>query len=169
MPFLEQTNKDSHLDLVSVKGIHIESFGVYAKKIKNINDLPQNEKVSVSNDVVNFSRALLLFKNNGLIELDETKENDYTVENMTKNEKNIQFIGVDAQLLTRSLDDVDASAINTNYAVEGSYNLMKDALIIEGPESPDVNIIATTTEKQNDPAIQKVVKWLTSEKATYLF
>lgn len=71
--------------------------------------------------------------------------------------------------MTRSLDDVDASAINTNYAVEGSYNLMKDALIIEGPESPDVNIIATTTEKQNDPAIQKVVKWLTSEKATYLF
>ncbi|WP_323653566.1 hypothetical protein [Lysinibacillus xylanilyticus] len=28
MPFLEQTNKDSHLDLVSVKGIHNEPFGV---------------------------------------------------------------------------------------------------------------------------------------------
>ncbi|MFJ7888658.1 MetQ/NlpA family ABC transporter substrate-binding protein [Lysinibacillus xylanilyticus] len=169
IPFLEQTNKESHLDLVSVKGIHIEPFGVYSKKIKNINDLPQNAKVSVPNDVVNFSRALLLFKNNGLIELNKAKENDYTVEDITKNEKHIKFIGVDSQLLTRSLDDVDASAINTNYALEGGYNPMKDALIIEGPDSPYVNIIATTKEKQNDPAIQKVVKWLTSEKARNFF
>ncbi|WP_323653365.1 MetQ/NlpA family ABC transporter substrate-binding protein [Lysinibacillus xylanilyticus] len=61
------------------------------------NDLPQNAKVSVLNDVVNFSQALLLFKNNGLIELDKTKENDYTVEDKKY-----------AQLLTRSLDDVGA-------------------------------------------------------------
>lgn len=58
MPFLEQTNKDSHLDLVSVKGIHIESFGVYAKKkLKILMIYRKMQKVSVSNDVVNFSRA----------------------------------------------------------------------------------------------------------------
>lgn len=36
VPFLEQSNKESHLDLVSVKGIHIEPFGVYSKKIKKL-------------------------------------------------------------------------------------------------------------------------------------
>jgi len=169
VPFLEQTNKESHLDLVSVKGIHIEPFGVYSKKIKKINDLPQNAKVAVPNDVVNFSRALLLFQNNGLIELDKTKKGDYTVEDITKNEKSIQFIGVDSPLLVRSLDDVEASAINTNYALEGGYNPVKDALIIEDSESPYVNIIASTNEKKDDPAIQTVVKWLTSEKARSFF
>ncbi len=169
IPFLEQTNKESHLDLVSVKGIHIEPFGVYSKKLKEINDLPQNAKVAVPNDVVNFSRALLLFHNNGLIELDKAKKGDYTVEDITKNEKKIQFIGVDSPLLVRSLDDVDASAINTNYALEGGYNPMEDALIIEGSDSPYVNIIASTKEKKDDPAIQTVVKWLTSEKARSFF
>jgi len=131
--------------------------------------LPQNAKVAVPNDVVNFSRALLLFQNNGLIELDKAKKGDYTVEDITKNEKNIQFIGVDSPLLVRSLDDVDASAINTNYALEGGYNPMEDALIIEGSDSPYVNIIASTKEKKDDPAIQTVVKWLTSEKARSFF
>lgn len=84
IPFLEQTNKESNLDLVSVKGIHIEPFGVYSKTINDIKDLPQNAKVAVPNDVVNFSRALLLFKNNHLIELDDAKKNDYTVEDITK-------------------------------------------------------------------------------------
>jgi len=169
IPFLEQTNKESNLDLVSVKGIHIEPFGVYSKTIHDIKDLPQNAKVAVPNDVVNFSRALLLFENNDLIQLDDTKDNDFTVEDIIKNEKNIQFIGVDPLLLVRSLDDVDASAINTNYALEGGYNPLEDALIMEGPESPYVNIIATTKEKQQDAAIQKVVKWLTSEKARKFF
>ncbi|MGN4124367.1 MetQ/NlpA family ABC transporter substrate-binding protein [Lysinibacillus sphaericus] len=169
IPFLEQTNKESNLDLVSVEGIHIEPFGVYSKTIDSINDLPQNAEVAVPNDVVNFSRALLLFESNGLIELDDAKKNDFTIEDITKNEKNIQFIGVDSLLLVRSLDDVVASAINTNYALEGGYNPIEDALIIEGPESPYVNIIATTKEKEDDAAIQKVVKWLTSDKARKFF
>ncbi|MET4562508.1 MetQ/NlpA family ABC transporter substrate-binding protein [Lysinibacillus parviboronicapiens] len=169
IPFLEQTNKESHLDLVSVKGIHIEPFGVYSKTIDHIDDLPHNAKVAVPNDVVNFSRALLLFESNGLIELDDAKQNDFTVEDITKNEKNIQFIGVDSLFLVRSLDDVDASAINTNYALEGGYNPVKDALIIEDSQSPYVNIIATTKDKKDDAAIQKVVKWLTSDKARQFF
>lgn len=104
-----------------------------------------------------------------MIELDKTKKGDYTVEDIAKNEKSIQFIGVDSPLLVRSLDDVEAAAINTNYALEGGYNPVKDALIIEDSESPYVNIIASTNEKKDDPAIQTIVKWLTSEKARSFF
>lgn len=164
-PYLEQVNRDSGLDLVSVKGIHIEPFGVYSKKIKNIKDLPEHAKVAVPKDVVNFSRALQLFAKNNIITLNDKKSGDYTVEDIVKNDKKIKFIGVDGPLLNRSLDDVDAAAINTNYALEGGLNPTKDALIIEGSDSPYVNIIATTKERKNDPAIQTVVKWLTSEKS----
>lgn len=164
-PYLNQVNKESGLDLVSVAGIHIEPFGVYSKKIKSIEELPQGAKVAVPKDVVNFSRALLLFASNGIIELDSAKEGDYTVEDITKNDKEIEFIGVDGPLLNRSLDDVDAAAINTNYALEGGLDPTNDALIIEDANSPYVNIVVTTPEKKDDPAIQTVVKWLTSEKS----
>lgn len=164
-PYLNQTMKESGFDLVNVGGVHIEPFGVYSKRIKNIKDLPKGAKVAIPKDVTNFSRALLLFKANGIIELDPNKEGDYTLEDITKNEKNIEFIPVDGPLLNRSLDDVDAAAINTNYALEGGLNPTKDALIIEGKDSPYVNIVVTHKSRENDENIKKVVKWLTSEKA----
>jgi len=164
-PYLNQVNKESGLNLVSVAGIHIEPFGVYSKKIKSIEELPQGAKVAVPKDVVNFSRALLLFAKNGIIELNSAKEGDFTVEDITKNDKKLEFIGVDGPLLNRSLDDVDAAAINTNYALEGGLKPTEDALIIEDANSPYVNIVVTTPEKKDDPAIQTVVKWLTSEKS----
>lgn len=168
-PYLEEINKQAGLNLVSVAGIHIEPFGVYSKKIKDIKDLPQGSKVAVPKDVVNFSRSLLLFAQNGIIELDSKKEGDYTTEDITKNDKKIKFIGVDGALLNRSLEDVDAAAINTNYALEGGLDPVKDALIIEDAKSPYVNIIAALPERKDDPAIQTVVKWLTSEKARKFF
>lgn len=164
-PYLKQTIKESDLDLVNIGGVHIEPFGVYSKRIKDINDLPQDAKVAIPQDVTNFSRALLLFAANGIIELDQKKDGDYTLEDIIKNEKNIKFISVDSPLLNRSLDDVDAAAINTNYALEGGLSPTKDALIIEGSDSPYVNIVVTAKDRENHEHIKKVVKWLTSDKA----
>jgi D-methionine transport system substrate-binding protein len=165
-PYLDQTNKDSGLDLVNVKGVHIEPFGVYSKKIKSIDELSKGAKVAVPKDPVNFSRALQLFAANGIIELDNDKfgDNAYTVEDISKNEKNLEFIAVDGPLLVRSLDDVEASAINTNYALEGGFNPVEDALIIEGNESPYVNILVTSADKKDDENIQKLAAALTTEE-----
>lgn len=168
-PYLEQVNKEAGLDLVNAAGIHIEPFGVYSKKIKSIEELPNKAKVAIPNDPVNFSRALLLFAANGIIELDPEHKGDYSVDNITKNDKNIKFVAIDGPLLNRSLDDVDAAAINTNYALEGGLNPTDDALIIEDKDSPYVNIVVTTPERKDDKNIQKVIKALTSDKARDFF
>ena len=39
-PFLDDFNKTRHTDLVPVVGVHIEPFGAYSTKIKNLADLP---------------------------------------------------------------------------------------------------------------------------------
>ena len=163
-PYLEQVNKDSGLDLVKVVGVHIEPFGVYSKKIKSIDELSNGAKVAVPKDPVNFSRALQLFAANHIIELNSAKTGDYTVEDITKNDKKIEFIPVDGPLLVRSLDDVEASAINTNYALEAGFKPKEDALIIEGNDSPYVNILVSRPDNKNDEAIQKLAKALTTEK-----
>ena len=71
---------------------------------------------------------------------------------------------MDSPLLVRSLDDVEASAINTNYALEANFKPLEDAFIIEGNESPYVNILVTRPDNQDDEAIQKLVKALTTDK-----
>jgi len=163
-PFLEQVNKDSGIDLVNVKGVHIEPFGVYSKKIEDITQLDEGAKVAVPNDPVNFSRALLLFADNGIIELASNVEGSYTVQDITKNDKKLEFVDIDGPLLVRALDDVDVAAINTNYALEGGFKPLEDALIIEGNESPYVNILVSRKDNQNDDAIQKLAAALTTEK-----
>jgi D-methionine transport system substrate-binding protein len=163
-PFLDQVNKDSGLDLVKVVGVHIEPFGVYSKKIKSIEELSDGSKVALPKDPVNFSRGLLLFAENDLITLDTSKKGNYTLEDITENKKNIEFIPVDGPVLVRSLDDVDASAINTNYALEGNLKPLEDALIIEGSDSPYVNILVSRPDNKNDAAIQKLAKALTTDK-----
>ncbi|WP_141992629.1 MetQ/NlpA family ABC transporter substrate-binding protein [Bacillus sp. B4EP4a] len=163
-PYLEQVNKDSGLNLVNVKGVHIEPFGVYSKKIKSIEELSDGAKVAIPKDPVNFSRALQLFAANNIIELDGSKSGDYTIEDITKNDKKIEFIAVDSPLLVHSLDDVEASAINTNYALEGGLKPLDDALIIEGKDSPYVNILVARPDNKDDKAIQKLANALTTEK-----
>lgn len=59
---------------------------------------------------------------------------------------------------------MEASAINTNYALEGGFKPLKDAIIIEGSNSPYVNILVSRPDNKDDEAIQKLAKALTSEK-----
>lgn len=163
-PYLEQVNEDAGLDLVNVKGVHIEPFGLYSKTVDDIEDLEQGAQISIPKDPVNHSRALELLAANGVIKLDETVEEDYSLQDITENEKNFKFVPVDAEVLVHSLDDVDASTINTNYALEAGFVPLEDSLIIEGNESPFVNILVTRPEISDDEAIKKLSDALTTEK-----
>lgn len=165
-PFLKQTNKDSGLNLVKVEGIHIEPFGVYSKKVNSIKSLKKGASIALPNDPVNFSRALELFDANQIIELDkgEAQNKQFTLEDIKKNPHELEFIKVDGPLLPRSLDDADAAAINTNYALEAKLNPKEDALIIEDDHSPYVNILVSRQDNKANDSIQKLAKALTTEE-----
>ncbi|RLL43947.1 MetQ/NlpA family ABC transporter substrate-binding protein [Oceanobacillus piezotolerans] len=163
-PYLEQVNADSGLDLVVVEGIHIEPFGVYSKEINSIDELSDGAEIAVPNNPSNFSRALLLFADNGIIKLDEAKSGDYVLEDITENSKNLKFIPVDPPLLVHSLDDVEASAINTNYALEANLKPQEDSLIIEGNDSPYVNVLVSRHDNKDSEPIQKLADALKTEE-----
>jgi D-methionine transport system substrate-binding protein len=65
-----------------------------------------------------------------------------TVADITGNPKQLRFIELDAAQLPRSLDDTDASAINSNYALDAGLNPSTDAILREGEKAPYVNLIA---------------------------
>jgi D-methionine transport system substrate-binding protein len=65
-------------------------------------------------------------------------------------------------MLPRVLDQVDLDLINTNYALEAGLNPAKDALIIEGSDSPYVNYLVSRPDNKDSDAVQKLSKALTS-------
>ena len=66
--------------------------------------------------------------------------------------------------MPRTLDDVDAAVINSNFAMQVQLNPVKDSLIIEDASSPYVNIVAVRTGDENRPEIQALMKALKSDK-----
>jgi D-methionine transport system substrate-binding protein len=152
IPYLD-SNEEWSAKLVSAFGVHIEPFGLYSSKFKNINDLPNGASIAIPDDPSNGGRALLLLQAKGLITLRFGAGLSATPRDVTGNPKNFRFQELEAQLLPRSLQDVDAATINGNYALEAGLNPLKDSLIIEGADSPYVNIVVVLKGKENDPNI----------------
>lgn len=161
-PYLDSYNKDRKSSLVVVPGgkVHIEPFGAYSQKIKNVKDLKDGATVAIPNDPSNGGRALLLLAKQGLIELKDPKSLTPTPLDVVKNPKKLKFKELEAPLLPRALADVDMALINTNYAIEAKLNPTKDALFIEGADSPYTNIVVARADRANDPLVQKLVKAL---------
>lgn len=159
LPFMEEQIKQFHYPIQSLAKIEIEPMGIYSKKIHSLGELKGS--IAVPNDPSNEARALLLLQKQGVIELDKPGNLQATILNIAKNPKNLKFIEVDAAMLPRTLEDVDAAVINTNYALQAG---LKDALALESKDSPYANIIAVRTGDENRPDIIALKKAMTSDK-----
>ena len=65
-----------------------------------------------------------------------------TIIDIKENPRNFEFQEIDAAMLTRSLEDVDASIINTNFVLMTELDPLEDALAIEDSDSPNANVLA---------------------------
>lgn len=163
-PYLDSYNKDRKTSLVQVPDgkVHVEPFGAYSLKIKSLKDLKDGAAVAIPNDPSNGGRALILLAQQGLIELKDPKSLTPTPLDVVKNPKKLKFKELEAALLPRALADVDLALINTNYAIEAKLNPTKDALFIEGADSPYTNIVVSRADRANDANIAKLTKALHS-------
>src|SRR5690606_13446853 len=161
-PYLDTFNKDRGTHLVSVGLVHVEPFGGYSRKIKSLAELPSGATVAIPNDPSNSGRALLLLQKQGLLKLKDPSNIVATPLDIAENPKKLKFRELEAAMLPRALDDVELALINTNYALEAGLVPTKDALFIEGADSPYANLVAARPDNQNSPAIKKLVDALHS-------
>ena len=70
---------------------------------------------------------------------------------ITANPKQLRFLEVDAAQTPRSLDDVDAAAVNANYAVTAGLDPTKQALLLEELKPQYTNLIAVRTADKDQP------------------
>jgi D-methionine transport system substrate-binding protein len=164
-PYLDDQNTKNGTDLVSVTAVHVEPFGAYSKKIKSIDELADGAKIAIPNDATNGGRALILLAKNGLITLKDDTNITSTKADITENTKNLEIIELDAAMLPRQLDEVDLALINTNYALEAGLVPTKDALFIEGTDSPYANLLVARPDNKDSDAIQKLAAALNSAEA----
>jgi len=162
IPYLE-TNAEWTEKLVSAFGVHIEPFGLYSSKYASIDELPDGATIAIPNDPSNGGRALLLLQSNGLISLN-SDDLSVTIRDIASNPKNLKFSELEAAQLPRSLQDVDAATINGNYAMEAGFNPLRDSLVIEGADSPYVNIVVVRKGTEDDAKIIALKNALLSPK-----
>ncbi|MBD8122527.1 MULTISPECIES: MetQ/NlpA family ABC transporter substrate-binding protein [Pseudomonas] len=163
-PYLDGFNKGKGATLVTGVGVHVEPFGGYSKKWKSIDQIPEGATVAIPNEGSNAGRALLLLQKNGLITLKDPTNALSTPKDIATNPKKLKFRELESALLPRALDQVDLDLINTNYALEAKLSPKKDALILEGADSPYVNYLVTRTDNAHTDAIEKLSKALTSQQ-----
>ena len=163
-PYLENFCKEhTEMKLKNVAGIHIEPMGIYSKKIKSVDDLADGAQIAIPNDPTNGGRALLLLAKAGVITLKDSAGVEATVQDIATNPKNIVLQEVEAAQLPRTLEDVDAAIINTNFAMQAELVPTKDALFIEDSTSPYVNILVVREGDENRQEIKTLIKTLQSE------
>ncbi|WP_406397648.1 MetQ/NlpA family ABC transporter substrate-binding protein [Streptomyces uncialis] len=164
-PYLDDFNKENGTDIVPVPGatVHLEPLGVYAKDLKDLADLKKGATVAVPNDTTNEARSLQLLAENGVIELKEGVGFAATPKDITANPKDLKFKELEAAVVPRSLEDVDAAVINGNYAIEADLSPAKDAIAAESAkDNPYGNFLAVKKGDEDDPRVKKLAGLLTS-------
>ncbi|PIJ96710.1 MetQ/NlpA family ABC transporter substrate-binding protein [Lysinibacillus sphaericus] len=168
IPYLELQIKDNGYDFVNAGGVHIEPIGIYSKKYKSLEDLPEGATILLSNSVSDHGRMLSLLEAKGLIKLkDGIDKTAAEIKDIEENPKNFKFDANTApEMLVQMYEnnEGDAVLINSNFAIDNGLNPIEDAISLEDKESPYVNIIAVRAGDETRPEIKTLLEVLTSKE-----
>ena len=171
LPYLKAAILAHGYNLQAIGRTFVYPMGIYSKKLKSLNDVPEKSIIAVPNDPSNEMRAFLLLADAHLITLKNTTKSG--VPEIATNPKNLQFKEMDAAQLPRALPDVAAAVINTTFALPAGLSPSHNALFTENKDSPYANIIVIRRDTQKRLQLKLFVKALNSdevkEKAKTLF
>lgn len=164
VPYLDEQKKDRGYDIVPAGNTITTPMGVYSNNVKDIKDLKKGAKIGLPNDPTNGGRALLIFEKAGMIKLKEGVGNTPSVKDIEENKNEYDFVELEAAQIPRQLDDLEAAAINSNYAIEAGFVPTEDSIFIEDKDSPWVNVVAARAENKDDEAVKKFLSVYQSDE-----
>lgn len=163
-PYLDSEVEGQGYEITGFEPINLEPFALFSNDITDVADIPKNAKIGINNDPSNQGRALKLLEGAKLITLkDGVDAVDAKLSDVEDNPKNIEFVEADAAQLARTLEDVDASVINGNNALEAGLSPAEDGILLEKAEdNPYGNFLAVRTENKDDENLGKLDELLHS-------
>lgn len=135
--YMNGQNEDNGLHLAAVAGVHIEPMGIYSEKYSSLSELPDGAEIGVPNDPDNCRRGLELLVQKGLLTSiggygdDENVTAESLTDNKEANPHGYKISPLEAASLPLTLKDLDAAAINGNYALGAELPSTHPALEIE--------------------------------------
>ncbi|EJJ25608.1 MetQ/NlpA family lipoprotein [Rhizobium sp. CF142] len=156
-PYLDNQVKQHGYHIVSVGYTGVWPIGLYSKKHKSVAELPNGAVIGVPNDPSNEGRALRVLQNEGLIKLKDGTGILATIVDVSENPKNIEIRELDAGIVGRSIDDLDAGIVNTDWALKSG--LSPKERIAQEPiaDNPYRNFIAVKEENKDADWVKTLV------------
>lgn len=145
-------------------GSHV---GLYSKKFKSLEKLPEGARIVIPNDPVNLARSLVLLHRAGLIEIAETdlEKKLSTVKDIVKNPKNFKFIEVEGPQTAHALNDADLAFGYPHYLKMSKAIDPKKALFLDRIDKRFAILFVTRKDYQDkNQKLAKFVKTFQSSK-----
>jgi D-methionine transport system substrate-binding protein len=157
-PYLDNQIKTQGYHIVPAGYTAVWPIGLYSKKHKTVAELPEGAVVGVPNDPSNEGRALRVLQNEGLIKLKDGTGILATVTDIAENPRKLDIKELDAGIVGRSVDDLDAAVVNTDWALKSG--LTPDERIAQEPvaDNPYRNFIAVKAGAENEPWVKTLVE-----------
>lgn len=154
-PYLEAQIAQQGYEISIAIDTAIFPIGLYSKKHADLAALPDGAVVGVPNDPSNGGRALKVLEQLGLIKLNPDAGILATVIDVTENPKNLDLRELDAGVVGRAIDDLDAAVVNTDWAAKAG---LLDHRIAEesGENNPYTNFIAVRTADKDAEWVAKL-------------
>jgi len=160
LPYLEEQSKQRGYKLAVVGKTFLYPIAAYSKKIKSLAELKPGSTIAIPNDPTNLGRSLLLLQKNGLLTLKPQIGLLPKTTDITANPKNLKIIELEAPQLPRVLDDAEVTIaiINNNFSAQAGLSPAKDALFVEGTDSPYVNLVVSREDNKTQEKVLQFVK-----------
>ena len=159
-PFLQLFNQRRGANLTPIAYGYSTTIGLFSKKLKKGDTVPDGASIAVPNDPVNTGRALLLLESIGLIKLKPGVAHEAALEDVVSNPKKLKFVQIEGSQSARTFDDVTASVTYTTFAKQAGLN-EKDGLAFDNTDPVSIRRYAirwvTTPAKAQDPRLLKFI------------
>lgn len=158
LSYLELMNKQRHYGLAAVGKTITAPLTFYSKKYKDFKDLPNGARIGIPNDPSTEGRALYALKEAGYIKLKASAGREGSTLDVIENPKKLKFVELDPAQTPRSLDDLDAAAVNGNYAYISGLTKTRKGILVEKPSPKYINYIAVREKDKDQPWVKTLVK-----------
>lgn len=158
-PYLHAQNTALGSHIVPAGNTYFAPIGFYSNKWKSVSSLPEGATIGVPADPTNEGRALKLLQSLGLLKIASGAGEMPTALDIAENPKNLTIKELDDPILARSLSDLDAGVVITEWAYKAGIDLKKELLARESMENnPYINFIAVNEDHAHAPWVQPLVR-----------
>jgi D-methionine transport system substrate-binding protein len=156
-PYLDNQVKTHGYHIVRVGYTGVWPIGLYTKKYKSVAELPTGAVIGVPNDPSNEGRALRVLQNEGVIKLKDGTGILATTADIVANPKSIEIKELDAGIVGRSIDDLDAAVVNTDWALKSGLSAHDRIAQEPVADNPYRNFIAVKQGSENQDWVKTLV------------